>query len=124
MFHSVVETPTFLKAAKEAGLSEDERNNIVTTIAIDPEAGEIMKETGGARKLRVEGKGKGKSGGFRVITYFGGDDIPVFLLDLFSKGQKVNLTQAERNTLRAILSKIATAYRNGVVKKLVDMHRK
>lgn len=109
--HAVVETPTFQRAVKEAGLSEEEIADIVDIIANNPLAGEIMKETGGARKVRIAAKGKGKSGGFRVITYFAGEDIPVFLLDLYGKGQKVNLTKAERNSLRTILPKIAAAYR-------------
>ena len=51
------------------------------------------------RKLRVAGKGKGKSGGYRVITYFGGTDIPVFLLTVFGKGERANLSRAEINDL-------------------------
>ena len=119
--HAVIEMPTFVKSAKEASVSEDEIAGIVTIIASNPEAGDVIPGTGGARKLRVAGKGKGKSGGYRVITYFAGDDIPVFLLDLYSKGQKVNLTQAERNALRAILSAIAEAYRKSVASKVATL---
>ena len=46
------------------------------------------------------GSGKGKSGGYRIVWYFGGGDIPVFLLTVFGKGEKANLTQGERNALR------------------------
>ena len=38
-------------------------------------AGDVIEGTGGARKLRFAGKGKGKRGGFRVITFFSGADI-------------------------------------------------
>jgi len=41
-------------------------------------------------------------------------DIPVFLLNIFAKGEKVNLTKAEQNELRAILADVVTAYRGGV----------
>jgi hypothetical protein len=55
-----------------------------------------MKETGGCRKVRIAKDGEGKSGGYRVITWFGAGDIPVFLLSVFAKGQKANLSKKER----------------------------
>jgi len=61
-----------------------------------------MPGTGGVRKARLAGRGKGKSGGYRIVWYFGGDDIPVFLLTVFGKGEKTNLTQGERNPLRSL----------------------
>ncbi len=70
--------------------------------------------TGGARKLRFAGRGKGKSGGYRVITFFSGSDIPVFLLNVFAKGEKVDLTPGERRELAGILSSLAETYRAGV----------
>jgi len=50
----------------------------------------------------------------RVITYYGGDDIPVFLLNVFAKGDRVDLSQAERNELRKELEGLAADYRRGV----------
>jgi hypothetical protein len=86
--------------------------DIVTEIAADPLGGDLLVGTGGARKVRHAGRGKGKSGGHRTIHYFGGDDVPVFLLAVFGKGDKANLTKAERNSLAAILPQIAATYRN------------
>jgi len=83
-------------------MSEEERIAVVDLIAADPEAGEIMPGCGGARKLRVAKPGKGKSGGYRVISYFAGDDVPVFLLTVFGKNEKTNLTKAERNVLAGL----------------------
>ena len=51
----------------------------------------------------LAGRGKGKSGGYRLITYFGGADAPVYLLTVFSKGERDNLTKAERNMLAKIV---------------------
>jgi hypothetical protein len=109
---TTIETADFLKDAKDAGLSEDERQEIVDFIAENPLAGDEMAGTGGARKARFAAKGKGKSGGVRVITFYSGDDIPVFLLNVFAKGDRVNLTKAERNVLKKILGNVADAYRN------------
>ncbi len=80
-------------------MTETERDNVVDIIATDPEIGAIMPGCGGARKLRVRKPGTGKSGGYRVITYFAGENVPVFLLTVFGKGEKDNLDKDERNVL-------------------------
>ncbi|NTU50149.1 MAG: type II toxin-antitoxin system RelE/ParE family toxin, partial [Desulfobulbaceae bacterium] len=96
----VIETPDYLFDAKDLGLTDEERRTIVDYVAQTPDAGVEIKGTGGARKIRFAGRGKGKSGGYRVVTFYGGNDIPVFLLSIFSKGEKANLSQAERNELK------------------------
>jgi hypothetical protein len=70
--HSVVQTPNFLAKAKDAKIDDGEREQIVDYVAAHPTAGVVIPGTGGARKVRFVGRGKGKSGGHRVITYFGG----------------------------------------------------
>jgi len=108
---TVVSTSVFLAQAKRCGLTDDELQSIVSAIAFDPEAGAIMPQTGGARKVRHARQGQGKSGGYRTIHYFGGGDIPVFMLAIYGKNDKANLTKAERNELARILPKLADAYR-------------
>jgi hypothetical protein len=108
---TVALTPTFLNQAKRDGLSDKEIADIVDVLADNPEAGDLLAGTGGARKLRHAGRGKGKSGGYRTIHYFGGDDVPVFLLSVYGKGTADNLTKAERNELAKILPSMAEAYR-------------
>ena len=108
---TVVETPDYLSDAKRAGLTEKERKEIALWIAENPEAGDEIRGTGGARKVRFAGKGKGKSGGYRVITFYSGTDIPVFLLNVFAKNEKTDLTQKERNAMKQVLAELARAYR-------------
>lgn len=107
----VVQTPDFVTAAKNLKLSETEVQNIVNTVSADPLIGELIKGTGGARKWRVPARNRGKRSGYRVISFYAGDDIPVFLLDIYAKGERIDLTQAERNELRNILGGIAEDYR-------------
>lgn len=111
--HAVLATPTFESDAKRAGLADEELQHIASTIAADPLAGDLIPGTGGARKMRFARRGSGKSGGYRTIHYFGGDDVPVFLLARYGKGEKANLTKAERNELARILPMIAKNYRSG-----------
>ena len=98
----MIETESYLRDAKDAKMSEAEREAAVDLVATDPESGNVMQGTGGVRKARLSGRGKGKSGGYRIVWYFGGSDIPVFLLTVFGKGEKSNLTQGERNALRSL----------------------
>ena len=109
---TVIETEEYLKDAKQAGLSNVGRINIVDFIADNPTAGNEIRGTGGARKLRFAAKGKGRSGGVRVITFYSGIDIPVFLLNVFAKNEKIDLSQRERNELKKVLSDMAGIYRN------------
>jgi hypothetical protein len=108
--HTVIETGIYLRDAKAVGLTQKKRVSIVDFLALNPDAGDEIKATGGARKIRFAGKGKGKSGGYRVISFYGGDDIPVFLLNVFAKNEKTNLTKAECNEFRATLAALADAY--------------
>ena len=99
-----IETEGYLRDAKDAGMAEDERNSAVDLVSANPEAGDVMQGTGGVRKARLAGRGKGKSGGYRIVWYFGGGEIPVFLLTVFGKGEKANLTQGECNALRSMVT--------------------
>ena len=112
--HAVIETSDYLADAKETGLTDQERIAIVTLLATTPSAGTLIPGTGGARKLRVAGRGKGKRGGYRVVTFYSGDDVPVFLLNVFAKGDRIDLTQADRNALREELAGLADDWHEGV----------
>lgn len=112
--HTVIETAGYLQDAKDASLSGDEMAAIIQVISSDPKAGDVMVGTGGARKLRFAASGTGKRGGFRTVHYFGGGDVPVFMLAVIKKGDRDNLSKAERNALRKELQGIAEAYRTSV----------
>jgi hypothetical protein len=121
--HAVIETSVFLRDVARAGLSEAERDEIITMIARDPMVGDVIPGTGGARKVRVAGRGKGKSGGYRIITYFAAEDVPVLLLALIDKGERADMTQSERNALRDRLSRFAVIYQEGVRRRLQELRK-
>jgi hypothetical protein len=122
--HAVIQTPGFLSDCRSAGLSDDEVTTIVAAIAADPEAGDLIPGTGGARKRRFAGRGKGKSGGYRTVTYFGGRDVPVVALAVINKGQRANISAADREVLRKELAGFADDYRAGVRKRVTEMKRR
>jgi len=71
-------------------------------------AGDLIVGSGGCRKVRVAGRGKGKSGGYRVITYFV-VEIAVYLLWVISKGRTANLTKAQVNDLAKVTKALTDA---------------
>ena len=83
---------------------------MVNYLAAHPAAGDIMQGTGGIRKLRWSAQGKGKSGGVRVIYYYHNKSIPLFLLTVFGKGEKANLSKSERNDLASLTSLLIKNY--------------
>lgn len=84
---------------------------LIELIAANPEIGDVMQGTGGCRKLRFGGRSRGKSGGYRVVTFFTGPDLPVFLLTVFGKGERANLSKAERNALAVLSRTLSSTYR-------------
>jgi hypothetical protein len=109
--HTVVEMPEFIRRAKKLGISDEERENIINGIAANPAAGDEIAGTGGMRKVRVAGKGKGKSGGYRLITFFSGVDIPVFLITVYAKSDQSNITDKDKNAMKALSSQIVNLYK-------------
>jgi hypothetical protein len=121
--HGVVTTAVFARHAARAGFSEEDQLRLEAFLSVNPRAGDIIRGTGGARKLRFAAAGRGKSPSYRVITYYAADDVPVFLLDIYSKGERVNLSQAERNELRKILGTVADRYRQSIKDKVARIRR-
>lgn len=109
---AVVEMPTYLVHAKRAGMTEAEGNAIVDFLARNPKAGVVMPGTGGARKLRWAAAGRGKRGGYRIITYWGGAGIPVFLLDVYAKNERSNLSPAGRQVIKSLTDALLLSYRD------------
>ncbi len=72
-------------------------------LAAHPAAGDLIEGTGGVRKLRWARDGRGKSGGVRVIYYVHSDAMPLYLLTMFAKNERANLSKAERNELASLV---------------------
>ena len=106
--HTVAEMPEFSRNA--AGLLRDaEIQALINHLADHPLAGALLAGTGGVRKLRWAREGMGKSGGVRVIYYFHSERIPLYLLTVFGKNEKANLTKAEANALSKLVKLLVQA---------------
>ena len=100
---TVAETPEYIRSAERL-LPAADRMEVVEYLAENPKAGDLMQGTGGVRKLRWARGGRGKSGGVRVIYYFHGDAMPLYLLTVFGKNEKDNMSKAERNELAKLVA--------------------
>ena len=101
-YYSFRETPQFTKKVV-AQFSDEEYQKLQIRLCEFPDAGDLIKGSGGLRKIRQAAKGRGKSGGSRVIYYFAvGKDV-FFMLDVYAKNEKADLTQAEIRGLRSIV---------------------
>lgn len=106
MLITVAELPEYQRRAEKL-LSGNERQDIVTYLAAFPKEGDLIRETGGVRKLRWQRGGRGKSAGVRVIYYFHSQRVPLYLLTVFAKNERADLTQKERNELAKLVKLLA-----------------
>lgn len=109
---TIVETPEFISQAKKV-LDEEEKRELIDYLADYPKAGDLIEGTGGARKLRWSRKGVGKRGGSRVIYFFYNDSIPLFLLTVYAKNKKVDLSEKEKSEMKSIFRDLVKNYREG-----------
>ncbi len=99
---TVVETPTFSRLSKDYW-TDTERNNFVSFIAANPEAGDVVPGSGGVRKVRWSYGGRGKRGGVRVIYYSQLADGEIWLLLIYGKSVRDNI---QAHVLRQIREEI------------------
>lgn len=106
MKREFVLTESFEASWKEQRLSDESIRSLQDELLRDPAVGDVMRGTGGFRKMRFAFPGRGKSGSLRVIYL----DVPEFstlyLMLAYPKNEKDNLSPAERNELKQIAGNI------------------
>ncbi len=104
--HEIVETATYLAAAERAGMSEEDRDFVAMCIAANPRAGDLIKGSNGVRKVRIARPNTGKSSGWRVLTAYVAEVEPVYLLTVYAKNQRANVSQAEINAWAKVMAEL------------------
>lgn len=102
---SIVELRSFERDVEDE-LTAEELDELKNYLSANPEAGAVIKNTGGVRKLRWAASGRGKRGGGRVIYYFHSEVMPLYLFKFFAKAAKADLTGKEKRELSAIVAVI------------------
>jgi hypothetical protein len=91
ILYSFRETSWFTKQVSEL-LTDEEYSKLQWRLIEFPEAGDVIKGSGGIRKIRQSAKGKGTRGGARVIYYFAAANQEVLMHDIYAKNEQTDLS--------------------------------
>src|ERR1017187_1011834 len=97
---TVAETLPFLRQAASLW-GEAEHDAFVNYIAANPEAGDVIPDSGGIRKVRWSRPGTGKRGGVRVIYFYHDSTMPLYLLLIYAKAQRENRSEEHTSELQS-----------------------
>lgn len=100
-----IETPTFTRQIQEL-LTDEEYRGLQNMLVDDPECGDLIKGGGGIRKVRHAAQGKGKSGGARAIYYWIKDRHQIYMLVVYPKSRKDDLSDKETAILRELVKEL------------------
>ena len=107
---TVAETAVFTHQAG-ALWTDDERFEFVDFIARNPEAGDLIPASGGIRKVRWGRRGSGKRGGVRIIYFDHDPAMPVYLLMIYAKARRDDLSPDARRTVQGLVARLKEAHR-------------
>lgn len=105
MNRTFIEVPQFTKKWQMLGLTDEDLRALEEELLNNPKVGDVIKGTGGIRKIRIpmENKGKGKRGGARVIYV----DIEckeiIYFINVYTKDEKDDLTEEEKKAFKAVV---------------------
>lgn len=105
----VVETDGFAKDARKI-FTEDELADLHQHFGMFRLLGAVIKGTGGLRKARWGARGKGKRGGVRIYYYYGGDHVPIFLIAIYAKSEKSDMTPTEKKAAAKLVEALQLEY--------------
>lgn len=104
MTRTFVELPSFRAEWKKMGLGETDLVRLQEELLADPAVGSVLQGTGGVRKMRFAFEHRGKSGSIRVIYVDFEIREKLYLITAYPKNEKDNLTKAERNELKKLVT--------------------
>ena len=99
---TIVEMPAFTRRLTNL-LDEDEYRQLQLALLCTPTLGRVIQGTGGLRKVRWSLRGRGKSGGVRVIYYWARSETELLMLFIYAKDEQDDLTPEQKKQLKTIL---------------------
>lgn len=99
-----LETPVFTKLISKL-ISEEEYHLLQLQLSVRPESGDLIRGSGGIRKVRWAGSGRGKRGGIRVIYYFINEEDQIYMLYAYPKSKKDDLSTDQIKQLKTLVEK-------------------
>jgi hypothetical protein len=107
---TIVELPLFQRLARDVW-DDSEREAFIDFIARNPETGDVIPETGGVRKVRWNRQGSGKRGGTRVVYFYHETQMPLFLILVYAKAQREDMTPEQKKQVKALAASLKQDYR-------------
>ena len=107
----ILTTRTYERAIRKL-LSEADRRTMEAAIVGDPGAPPVIRGTGGLRKVRWAGAGRGKRGGIRTIYFRHGRSNSIYLLTAYAKAGREDLSPADMKALSRLVAAIKKEERN------------
>lgn len=103
----IVEMDSFTVEAERL-LTEDEVDGLKTYLAQNPEAGVVIKGAHGVRKIRwgLQKQNKGKLGGARAIYYYRDLNMPLYLLSVYAKSEKIDLSEKDKKAIKSLIGEL------------------
>lgn len=117
LIREFVMMPEFDKMWNKLGLSDEELQDLQLEILSNVNAGNVIRGTGGLRKMRFAIESKGKSSGVRVLYVDFVIYKKIYLITAYHKSQKVNLSKSERNEIKKLITLLKHTLRQGRVNK-------
>lgn len=106
MIREFIFTKPFLDSWKAMGLDTGSLKDLEGILLESPHAGDVIQGTGGARKIRIQLEGRGKSGGGRVIYLDVFEKEKLYLLFAYPKNLQENLTNEQKKAIKALVDAI------------------
>ncbi len=106
---TLAETRSFASDVRKL-MGEDEIAELKMCLAVNPQVGDIIRRTGGVRKVRWAIGNRGKSAGARIIYYYHCNNTPIFLLAAYAKNEKLDLTEAEKAMMKSLVKTLVREY--------------
>lgn len=105
---TLIQLSAFVAKWSKLGLTDEDLQALEGMLIADPEAGDLIPDTGGLRKLRFAPPSRriGKRGGFRVIYAFMVSAEAVYLFTLYGKNEQSDLTADEKKVFRQVLERV------------------
>ena len=97
----IVETPVFTRRVLKL-LSDENYRSLQQVLVADPEAGDLIRHSGGLRKIRWSVAGRGKRGGVRIIYYWAPARETVLMLLMYGKNEQDDLTAGQLRILKRL----------------------
>jgi len=106
MIREFIYTKPFLVSWKAMGLDDESLKSLEAILLENPKIGEVIQGTGGARKMRIQLDGRGKSGGGRVVYLDVFQKEKLYLLFAYPKSVQEDLTEEQRKAIRLLIEAI------------------